>query len=68
MDSSEYSEKRYLVYVPSLPGCYSYGSSKEEAIKNIKEAIKGYLELIDQQKKKNFQKKVFVENLEVLAY
>lgn len=34
----------YTVYVPSLPGCISQGESKEEAIKNIKEAIELYLE------------------------
>ena len=32
-------EGGYTVYVPSLPGCISQGESKEEAIKNIKEAI-----------------------------
>jgi predicted RNase H-like HicB family nuclease len=25
--------------VPTLPGCYSYGDTVEEALKNIKEAI-----------------------------
>jgi predicted RNase H-like HicB family nuclease len=34
----------YVVYVPSLPGCISEGDTKEEAIKNIKEAIELYLE------------------------
>lgn len=34
----------YVVYVPSLPGCISEGDSKEEALKNIKEAIELYLE------------------------
>ena len=29
----------YTVYVPSLPGCISEGDTKEEAIKNIEEAI-----------------------------
>lgn len=29
---------------PSLPGCVSQGSSREEAIKNIKDAIQGYLQ------------------------
>ena len=34
----------YTVYVPSLPGCISEGNTKEEALKNIKEAIELYLE------------------------
>jgi predicted RNase H-like HicB family nuclease len=37
-------EGGYTVYVPSLPGCISQGETKEEAIKNIKEAIELYLE------------------------
>jgi len=40
-------EGGYTVYVPSLPGCISEGDSKEEALKNIKEAIELYLEPID---------------------
>lgn len=37
-------EGGYTAYVPSLPGCISEGNTKEEAIKNIKEAIELYLE------------------------
>ena len=33
----------YTIYVPSSPGCISEGETKEEAIKNIKEAIELYL-------------------------
>ena len=38
-------EGGYTVYVPSLPGCVSQGETREEAIKNIKEAIELYLEV-----------------------
>jgi len=31
--------KGYWVEVPSLPGCYSQGESKTDALKNIKEAL-----------------------------
>lgn len=34
----------YGVIVPDLPGCFSAGSSLEEAIKNAKEAIECHLE------------------------
>lgn len=37
-------EGGYTAYVPSLPGCISQGETKEEALKNIKEAIELYLE------------------------
>lgn len=39
-------EGGYTAYVPSLPGCISEGDSKEEALKNIQEAIELYLEPI----------------------
>jgi len=37
-------EGGFTAYVPSLPGCISQGETKEEAVKNIKEAIELYLE------------------------
>ena len=37
-------EGGYTVYAPSLKGCVSQGETREEALKNIKEAIELYLE------------------------
>ena len=34
----------YTVFVPALPGCISEGETKEEALRNIREAIELYLE------------------------
>jgi antitoxin HicB len=34
----------FVAECPSLPGAISQGKTREEAIKNIKNAIKGYLE------------------------
>ena len=34
----------YTVTVPSLPGCISQGRTRNEAVKNIKEAIELHLE------------------------
>jgi len=34
----------YVASVPSLPGCISQGRTREEVLKNIQDAIKGYLE------------------------
>jgi len=31
---------------PSLPGCVSQGETRDKAIENIKDAIKGYLDAI----------------------
>jgi predicted RNase H-like HicB family nuclease len=37
-------EGGFTVYVPSRPGCISEGSTMEEAMQNIREAIDLYLE------------------------
>jgi len=37
-------EGGYTAIVPSLPGCLSEGETREEALKNIREAIELYLE------------------------
>ena len=37
-------EGGYHVYVPTLKGCHSYGATREEARKNIIEAIELWLE------------------------
>jgi predicted RNase H-like HicB family nuclease len=36
----------WVVECPSLPGCISQGTSKEEALANIKEAIEGYVAVL----------------------
>jgi len=40
-------EGGFTAIVPSLPGCISEGETKEEALKNIKEAIELYLEPVE---------------------
>jgi len=34
----------YVAECPALPGCISQGRTREEALENIRDAIKGYLE------------------------
>ena len=34
----------YVIECLNLPGCISQGKTKEEAVVNIKDAIRGYLE------------------------
>ncbi|MCK9631128.1 MAG: type II toxin-antitoxin system HicB family antitoxin [Methanoregula sp.] len=41
----------YTVTVPSLPGCISQGDTWDEALKNIEEAITGYIETLKLLKK-----------------
>jgi len=37
------TEEGYSVSVPGLPGCWSQGVTEDEAIANIKDAIREYL-------------------------
>ena len=37
----------FVAEVPALPGCLSQGKTYEEAISNIKEAIEGWLEVME---------------------
>ena len=40
-------EGGFTAIVPSLPGCFSEGYSKNEALANIREAIELYLEPVE---------------------
>jgi predicted RNase H-like HicB family nuclease len=37
----------YVAEVPSLPGCITQGQTREEAVKNVREAISAYLESLE---------------------
>jgi antitoxin HicB len=39
----------YNVSCPALPGCHSQGETIDEALENIKDAIRGCMEVINQQ-------------------
>lgn len=38
----------FVAECPSLPGCVSQGITKEEAVANIKEAIRGYIAALEE--------------------
>jgi predicted RNase H-like HicB family nuclease len=42
------SDEGYGVSVPGLPGCWSQGSTEAEALDNIKDAIREYLAVVDE--------------------
>jgi antitoxin HicB len=42
-------DKGFHGFVPSLPGCHTYGDSIEEVRKNIKEAVSGWIEATQDQ-------------------
>lgn len=39
------TDEGYSVHCPGLPGCWSQGATEEEAIENIRDAIREYLEV-----------------------
>ncbi len=45
------TEEGYSIWVPGLPGCWSQGQTEEESLENIKDAIQGYLETVDEMSK-----------------
>jgi len=52
------AEGGYVAYVPALPGCFSQGETKEEALKNIMEAIELYLEAVEERELRKAQKEL----------
>jgi predicted RNase H-like HicB family nuclease len=42
------SEEGYSVSCPGLPGCWSQGQTEEEALDNIRVAIREYLEAVEE--------------------
>ena len=43
------SEEGYSVSVPGLPGCWSQGTTEQEALENVKSAIREYLSVVAEQ-------------------
>lgn len=41
-----HSDEGVSVSVPGLPGCWSQGPTEDEALENIKDAIREYLEVV----------------------
>lgn len=56
----EKDESGYFVAeVPALPGCFSQGKTREEALTNIREAIEGWFEVMES--KQSFDRTRLVE-------
>ena len=45
----QHSEEGVSVSVPGLPGCWSQGRDEQEALENIKDAIREYLAVVEEQ-------------------
>lgn len=57
----EQDEAGYFVAeVPALPGCLSQGKTRDEAIGNVKDAIEGWLEVMEAKQKIDVERMVEV--------
>ncbi len=43
------SDEGFSVSVPGMPGCWSQGATDLEAVENIKDAIREYLGVVEEQ-------------------
>ncbi len=44
----EQSDEGFAASVPGLPGCHSQGETEADALENIKDAIRDYLDTVEQ--------------------
>ena len=51
----------YVVRCPALPGCVSQGETREEALANIREAIEGVLQVLNERAHKTSASDQLVE-------
>jgi predicted RNase H-like HicB family nuclease len=49
----------FVAEVPAIPGCFSQGKTRKEALTNIKEAIEGWFEVMES--KQSFDRTRLVE-------
>lgn len=54
-------EGGFTVTVPNLPGCISEGDTREKALENIRDAIKGYLTVYERKVKEEYPEAQIIE-------
>jgi len=57
----EPSPEGFAASVPGLPGCHSQGATEAEAIENVREAIREYLDVVHDLAVSSGAKRVAVE-------
>jgi len=57
----EPSEEGFSVSVPGLPGCHSQGSTEQEALENIRDALRDYLGVVEELAREHVVREVEVE-------
>ncbi len=61
------SEAGFSVSVPGLPGCWSQGTTESEAVESIRDAIREYLSVVDEQLRGEETREIEVTSLPVTA-
>jgi len=62
-------EVGYTAFVPSLPGCVTYGETIDEAIEMAREAVELYIEsLLEHNEPVPTEEEVFEYNLQIKAH
>jgi predicted RNase H-like HicB family nuclease len=54
-------EEGFAVSVPGLPGCHSQGANEQEALDNIRDALRDYLDVVKQLGDQQIVREVEVE-------
>ena len=57
----EESEEGFAASVPGLPGCHSQGATEQEAMGNIADAIREYLDVVAELSRDKIVREVEVE-------
>jgi predicted RNase H-like HicB family nuclease len=57
----EPSEEGFAVSVPGLPGCHSQGKDEQEALENIRDALREYLDVVEELGQEQIVREVEVE-------
>lgn len=57
----EQSEEGFAASVPGLPGCHSQGATEQEALNNIKDAIREYREVALELARRGSGREVVIE-------
>ena len=55
------SDEGFAVSVPGLPGCHSQGETEADAVANIKDAIREYLDVVEELAQSGGKKQIAVE-------
>jgi predicted RNase H-like HicB family nuclease len=55
----------YIAYCPILKGCHTYGDTIKEAEKNIKEALRLYLEVLQEKKERVVEGNMVYESINI---